>query len=59
LWWRVLAVIGYAERNGTRRPWLIQLMQRALANKTALIIWALMTSGESYREPSVATALAA
>jgi transposase len=56
-----MAVIRYAERHGTNRPWLVQLMQRrskkvaavALANKTARTIWALMTSGESYREPSV------
>ncbi|MGA7327955.1 MAG: IS110 family transposase, partial [Rhodomicrobium sp.] len=56
-----MAVIRYAERHGTRRPWLVQLMQRrstkvaavALANKTARIIWALMTSGERYREPIV------
>jgi transposase len=62
-----MAVIRYAERHGTRRPWLIQLMQRrttkiaavALANKMARIIWALMTSGERYREPAVAAALAA
>jgi hypothetical protein len=62
-----MAVIRYAERHGTRRPWLIQFMQRrskkvaavALANKTARIIWALMTNGERYREPSVAGALAA
>ena len=41
-----MAVIRYAERHGTRRPWLVQLMQRrstkvaavALANKTARII---------------------
>jgi transposase len=59
-----MAVIRYAERHGTRRPWLVQLMQRrstkvaavALANKTARIIWALMTSGERYREPTAATA---
>ena len=56
------AVIRYAERYGRRRPWLIQLMQRrtikiaavALANKMARIIWALMTSGERYREPAIA-----
>jgi len=62
-----MAVIRYAERHGTRRPWLIQLMQRrstkvaavALANKTARIIWALMTSGERYHEPAVAGAMAA
>lgn len=62
-----MAVIRYAERHGTRRPWLVQLMQRrsakvaavALANKTARIVWALMTNGERYREPTVAGAVAA
>jgi len=62
-----MAVIRYAERHGTRRPWLVQLMQRrttkvaavALANKTARIIWALMTSGERYREPAATDAMAA
>jgi transposase len=62
-----MAVIRYAERHGTRRPWLVQLMQRrsakvaavALANKMARIIWALMISGEHYREPAVAAAIAA
>lgn len=54
-----LAVIRYAERHGSRRPWLVQLMARrttkvaavALANKNARMIWAIMTSGEAYREP--------
>ena len=62
-----MAVIRYAARCGTRRPWLVQLMQRrpakvaavALANKMARTIWALMTSGERYREPTVTSALAA
>jgi len=62
-----MAVIRYAERHGTRRPWLLQLMQRcstkvaavALANKMARVIWALMTSGERYHEPAVAGAMAA
>src|SRR6516164_7545385 len=62
-----MAVIRYAERHGTRRPWLVQLMARrsakvaavALANKLARIIWALMTSGERYREPVVADVVAA
>jgi transposase len=58
------AVIRYAKRHGSRRPWLVQLMARrttkvaavALANKTARVIWAIMTSGQPYREPRVATA---
>lgn len=59
-----LAVIRYAERHGSRRPWLVQLMARrttkaaavALANKTARIMWAIMTSGEAYREPQLRAA---
>lgn len=54
-----LAVVRYAQRNGTRRPWLVQLLARrtpkvaavALANKNARMIWAIMTRGERYREP--------
>jgi transposase len=54
-----LAVVKYAQRNGTRRPWLVQLLARrtikvatvALANKTARIVWAIMSTGEAYREP--------
>ena len=57
-----MAVIRYAERHGTKRPWLVQLMARrttkvaavALANKTARMVWALMTGGERYREPVIA-----
>ena len=59
-----LAVIRYAERHGTKRPWLVQLMARrttkiaavALANKMARMIWAIMTSGEAYREPMLQAA---
>ena len=50
-----------AAQHGTR-PWLVQLMQRrsvALANEMARTIWALMISGERYREPTAASALAA
>ena len=54
-----LAVVRYAQRNGTRRPWLVQLLARrttkiatvALANKTARMVWAIMATGEPYREP--------
>ena len=57
-----LAVVRYAERHGTRRPWLVQLLAKrptkvatvALANKIARIVWAIMTNGESYREPAAA-----
>ena len=56
-----MAVIRYAERHGTRRPWLVQLLGRrttkvaavALANKIARTVWAMMTSGEAYREPAL------
>lgn len=56
-----IAVIRYAQRHGTRRPWLIKLLQRrttkiaavALANKMARIAWVLMTRGGEYREPVV------
>ena len=59
-----LAVIRYAQRHGTRRPWLVQLLARrttkiaavALANKMARMMWAIMTSGERYREPQVTAA---
>jgi transposase len=41
-------VVRYAERNGAKRPWLVQLLARrktkvaavALANKNARMIWA-------------------
>ncbi len=59
-----LAVIRYAKRHGTRRPWLVQLLARrttkvaavALANKTARMVWAIMTTGEPYREPELQAA---
>lgn len=59
-----MAVIRHAQRHGTRRAWLLQLLARratkvaavALANKTARMVWALMTSGERYREPAVTLA---
>jgi transposase len=57
-----IAVVRYAERNGAKRPCRVQLLARrktkvaavALANKNARMIWAMMASGERYREPQVA-----
>lgn len=57
-----MAVIRHAQRFGTRKPWLLNLLSRrhpriaaiALANRIGRIAWALMTSGERYREPAVA-----
>ncbi len=57
-----MAVIRHAERSAQRRPWLVQLLARrkakvaavAMANKTARMVWAMMTSGERYREPLAA-----
>ena len=57
-----MAVIRHAARSAERRPWLMQLLARrkpkvaavALANKTARTVWAMMTSGERYREPLAA-----
>jgi transposase len=57
-------VIRYAQRHGTRRPWLVQLLARratkvaavALANKMARMVWAIRVRGERYREPVVGQA---
>jgi transposase len=61
-----LAVIQFAQRHGTKRPWIVQLLSRrptriaavALANKMARMIWAIMTTGERYREPILVPASA-
>ena len=56
-----MAVIRYAQKHGTKRPWLARLMDRrptkvaavALANKIARIAWAMMVRGERYNEPKL------
>jgi transposase len=63
------AVIRHASRADSRlaTPWLRQLLSRkprklaavALANKMARIVWAIMTRGEVYRQPTADAAAAA
>jgi transposase len=59
------AVVGAVNRPNLRpRPWLIPLLARrpipvaatALAHKTARIIWAMLTRGETYRVRAITTA---
>ena len=58
-----MAVVRRA-MQGTQRTWLVRLLERrkpkvaamALANKNARIAWAIMMSGERYREPQVIAA---
>ena len=55
------AVIRHA-KPGKTAPWLLSLLERkprklaavALANKIARVAWAMMASGEAYRQPAVA-----
>lgn len=57
-----MAVIRYAKHGTARNLWLTELLARkpaklaavALANKNARTIWAMMTSGELYREARAA-----
>lgn len=63
-----MAVIRHASKPGARLafPWLTQLLARkprklaavALANKTARIVWAMMTRGEAYRARPLVGAMA-
>jgi transposase len=54
-----MELIRYAQRHGTRRPWLLKLLQRrttkiaavAMVNKIARIVWVLMARGGAYHEP--------
>jgi transposase len=56
-----MAVIRYARQHGTRRVWIARIMERrpikgaavALANKIARMAWAMMVSGEQFKEPTL------
>ena len=61
----VSLVAGITSMQGSaKRPWMTQLLARkkpkvaavALANKNARIIWAMMATGEPYRETALAAA---
>ena len=61
-----MAVIRYARLHGTKRPWLVRLMERrppkvaavALANKIARMAWAMMVHGERFEEAKLLPAAA-
>ncbi|HTC04084.1 MAG TPA: IS110 family transposase [Xanthobacteraceae bacterium] len=61
-----MAVIRYARQHGTKRLWLVRLMERrppkvaavALANKIAWMAWAIMVRGERFEEAKLLPAAA-
>ncbi|WP_080956644.1 transposase [Neorhizobium galegae] len=65
LYMAVMSVLNAARRSGRGSPWQLRLLERrpfkvaavALANKTARVVWALLTKGGCYRKaPELAQA---
>jgi len=60
----VMAVVRQVKQGSTKWPWMTQLLERkkpkvaavALANKNARIVWAMLATGETYREAELAAA---
>lgn len=54
------AVLRYTKADSTRNPWVAKLMERkprrlvtvALANKTARVVWAMLTRNQDYAAPA-------
>lgn len=54
------AVLRYTRADSTRNPWVARLMERkprrlvtvALANKTARVVWAMLTRNQDYAAPA-------
>lgn len=59
-----MAVVRQAKQGSLKWPWVKQLLERkkpkvaaiALANKNARIVWAMLATGETYREAELAAA---
>ena len=57
-----MTVVRWAQRRGTADPWLARMLAHkprmlvavALANRMARVVWALMTTKQSYRAPAAA-----
>jgi hypothetical protein len=47
--WALVHIVGYVGLLGRRTP---KIAAVALANKMARMIWAMMMTGEHYREPA-------
>lgn len=59
-----MAVVRQAKQGSPKWPWVAQLLERkkpkvaavALANRNARIVWAILATGDTYREAELAAA---